>query len=1061
MKLSPFKAILIFLVLITTGIALIPRLSINRQPSEALPSVSVSYSWYSATGRVIEQEVTTPLEGLISRVRGVKNVSSVSSAGSGRINIEFDKTIDFDVVRFEISTIIRQAYPKFPQGVSYPSINSNRPNNENVKSILSYTLNAQASPVLIKRFAEDRIKPILSTVKGIQKVEIFGSTPMEWVMEYDADLLQSQGLLTSDIQRALNLYLSTSDAGIGKEIKQRTDTSLIHLVMRNYDPKDLDFLNIPVKKIGNRIVYLKDLVTMHHQEQKSDSYYRINGANTITIVVYANELENQLRISDKIKEKINEVKSDLPDGYFLLNSYDATEIIRQDLIKNAWRTFFTVLILLVFVLAISKQIRYLLLIVFSLIANLAISVIFYSIFNIEISLYSFAGIALSLGLVLENSLVMIEYYRRYHNRKVFMVLLAATLTTIAALMSVLYLEDRIRINLLDFSLILTINLAVSLVVALFLIPALMEKIPLKNPSKGKNNVYLLFYWKRKGRRRCIVRRTRIYERLITFMVRFRRSFVLIAILAFGVPLFLLPENVQSENLLSDLYNHTLGNEWYVRNVKSKTDKVTGGALRLFLQVYGNSHQSGLEQTTLTVNAKLPYGSTTQQMNELVIPLENFLLEFPQIEQFQTSIYGGQQSQITIYFKKDFENNGFPIQLKEYIIRKSVDLGGADWFVYGVGDGFNNSFYESLGNSRIRLFGFNYDELYHWTEVVKKSLEDCPRVRDVTILSRDAWEKDWTSEFVVDLDGEKLTQQNGSASRMHRSMKDYTLDNDYITSMIFEGQLEKVLLTPMQNKKMDIWKLQRLPNQVGKSITRLQDVAIIKKEAVSLDIAKENQQYCMILAYDYIGNERMGQRIQSQIFKEVEKYLPLGYSVKADPRYYQMGVSSQKQYWLLILVIVAIFFICSVLLESLRQPLVVIAMIPFSYIGIFLTFYFFKLNFDQGGFAAFILMSGLSINPALYLINEFDILRREYEGRNISDRKLYIKAFNRKIKPILLTLFAIILGLIPFLFGADDEAFWPALAGGTIGGLVFSIIGCVLLLPILLLNKKNSFKSNKK
>jgi len=1045
MKLSTFKTILVFLVLITTGIALVPLLPIKLQPSYMLPSFSVSYSWNSATSRVLEQEVTTPLEALFSKVHGVKNVSSVSSTESGSITIEFDKSVDFDAVRFEISTLIRQAYPKFPQGVSYPLININRPDNESAKPLLSYTLNAPTAPVFLSRYAEDHIKPLLSTIKGIQKVEIHGYTPMEWVMEYDADLLRSQGISPSDIQNALNLYLYKCDAGIGFENPQRVDTLMINLVLRNYDPKDINFLEIPVKKIEGRIVYLKDIVKMRHQEKEPDSYYRINGANSITIVIYADELENQLKLSDQIKGKIDEVKTKLPAGYFMFNSYDSSDVIRQELTKNAWRTVFAVLILLLFVLAVSKQFRYLLIIVASLVANLAISVIFYSLFKIEISLYSLAGIVISLGLVLENSIVMIEHYMRYKNRKVFMAILATTLTTIAALMSVFLLQDHIRINLIDFSVIITINLAVSLVVALFLIPALLEKIPLKN------------YRKLKRISRFSVFITRLYENLVKFMLRFRKTFIFLVVLAFGLPLFLLPKEVKSDDLLGSIYNKTLGSRWYVEHLKLGTEKITGGALRLFVKdVFEKSNYNGMEQTILYVNAELPYGSTIDQMNDLVISLEKYLMEFPEIEQFQTSINSGQQAQVTIYFKNEYEKIGFPAQLKEQIIQKSVDLGGADWSVYGIGESFNNSVQESLGNSRIRMFGYNYDELYSLAEKVKKSLLVNMRVIDVTILSRDVWEKDGYSEFVVDLDREKLIAQNGSSFWVYYSLKDYSLDKNYITSMIIDGQLENVSLAPMQSENMDVWQLQRIPYKLGKSFFKMQDVASIKKESGGVDIAKQNQEYCLILAYDFIGTSQMGLFIQDRVLKQVKESLPLGYTAKGDPRYsYWMSDSSKKQYWLLALVIMSIFFICSILFESMTHPLAVITMIPFSYIGLFLTFYFFNLNFDQGGFAAFILLSGLSINSALFLINEYDVLKREYAGRNLSPYRLYIKAFNRKKRSIMLSVFAIILGLIPFLFGGAKEVFWPALAGGTIGGLIFSVLGFMLLLPMLLLKKDHA------
>lgn len=1045
MKISPFKTILIFLVLVTLGIALISQLPVKLQPTMTLPSVTVSYSWNNATGRALEQKVTSRLEAMISRVRGVKMVSSVSASNYGYIRIEFDKDTDFDAARFEISTIVRQAYTKFPQGVRYPSISTNRPKDNDLKPLLSYTINAPASPVLIQEFAENQIKPVLSSIKGIQKIEIYGASPMEWIMEYDINQMNSLGISVSDIQLALNTYLSRSDAGVGYDKQLHTDTLMIRLVMRNCDPEKVDFLGIPVKKCGTRIVFLKDIVTLRHQEEVPNTYYRINGANSINIVIYAEELENQLKLSDQIKKNMEEIKSKFPPGYFLINSFDATQIIRQELTKNAWRTIITILILLLFVLAVSRQFRYLLLIVICLVANLAIAVILYLIFDIEISLYSFAGISISLGLVLENCIVMIEHYKQFKNYAIFMAILSATLTTIVALMSVVFLDENIRLNLFDFSIIITMNLAVSLIVAFFLIPAIMEKMPINYNSKRKT---------KKTKRRVFVLMASSYEHFVKNMLRFRKTIIFLVVLAFGLPLFLLPNQVDSEGTVGSLYNKTLGSRWYTENAKKKTEMALGGTLRLFYQnVFQKSRMSSMERTTLNVNAQMPFGSTIGQLNDLVKSLESYLLGFKEIDLFQTSVSGRGSASVVIYFKPEYEKSGFPIHLRDQVIQKAIDLGGADWSVSGVGDGFNNSVYETLGNSRIKMYGFNYDELYHWAEVVKDSLLASPRIKEVTILSNDSWMKDLSYEFVMDMDQEQLITQKLSPSQIHGSLNKYDLKENYVTSTMVHGKQEQVRLESKQKKTMDLWQLQRIPNPTGKSFFQIQGLARIKKEDVNLDICKENQQYRLILAYNYIGNESMGELIQNRILKEVKSFLPLGYSVENGSRFGGMGGNAKKQYWLLVLVIVAIFFICSVLFESLLHPLAVIAMIPFSYIGLFLAFYFFDLNFDQGGFAAFVLLSGLSINPALYIMNEYDILRRHFSGRKISSYRIYIKAFNRKIVSILLSEFAIILGLIPFLAGGAKEAFWPALAAGTIGGLLFSILGVILVLPVVLLKKE--------
>ena len=127
------------------------------------------------------------------------------------------------------------------------------------------------------------------------------------------------------------------------------------------------------------------------------------------------------------------------------------------------------------------------------------------------------------------------------------------------------------------------------------------------------------------------------------------------------------------------------------------------------------------------------------------------------------------------------------------------------------------------------------------------------------------------------------------------------------------------------------------------------------------------------------------------------------------------------------------------------------MIPISYIGVFLTFYLFGLNFDQGGFASFVLLCGITVNASIYILNEYNSIRKRYPL--LSDVQAYTKAWNSKIIPIFLTVVSTILGFIPFMIGQGKEAFWFPLAAGTIGGLIASILGIFMFLPIFSLKNR--------
>jgi len=179
-------------------------------------------------------------------------------------------------------------------------------------------------------------------------------------------------------------------------------------------------------------------------------------------------------------------------------------------------------------------------------------------------------------------------------------------------------------------------------------------------------------------------------------------------------------------------------------------------------------------------------------------------------------------------------------------------------------------------------------------------------------------------------------------------------------------------------------------------------------------------------------------------------LPIGYRLETQ-RYSGSGWDSDKDdkhpvLWLLVVLLV-MYVICAILLESLLQPLAVIITIPISFIGVFITFFAFKLPFGDGGYAAMLLLSGLTVNSALYIINEYNIRLRQ--SRQLSKKKHYLKAYNQKIIPILLTICSTMLGLVPFLFSGQKDPFWFSLAAGTIGGLAFSLCAIFIYLPLFI------------
>ena len=1043
---SPFTLIVTFVCLSLVGLALMPLLPVKLSPSRTLPGLTVSFTMPGNSSRVIEAEVTSRLEAMLSRVKGVKGINSTSDNGSGSITLEMDKHADMDATRFEVSTIVRQTWPQLPEGVSYPQIHASRSNTNASRPFMTYTLNAPSAPFLIQRYAEENIKPVLGQLKGVYKVDLTGATPMEWQLEYDNVQLSQLGITLSDIQSAISGHYEKEFLGICSIEKDTNDREWIRLV-RTATGKETEFHpgDIRLKTADGTLVGLDKLVKVMHVEAEPTSYYRINGLNSIYLNLTAEETANQLELSKQVKLKMFELEQKMPAGYEVHVGYDATEYIQKELDKIYFRTGLTILILLVFVALITWNLRYLFLIVTSLSVNIAIAFIFYYAFGLEMQLYSLAGITISLNLVIDNTIVMTDHIRNRHNLKAFVSVLAATLTTVGALVIIFFLDDKLRLDLQDFAAVVIINLLVSLFVALFFVPAMIEKIKLIDTKKKQLRSWV---------KRPAVYFSRVYQRLIGWFCRYRVLACILLVLAFGLPVFLLPEKMEGEGIVAEYYNKVFNNSTYKEKVKPIVDKALGGSLRLFVdKVYSGSYFNRDEgETVLSITATMPNGTTLEQMNVLIKKMETYLTEFKEIKQFQTSIYSSRRASIQVYFTKEHQHSGFPYTLKANVISKALQLGGGSWGVYGLQDqGFSNDVRESAGSFRVKMYGYNYDELAYWGEKLKEKLLGHRRIKEVTINSEFSWWKDDYSEFFLDLDKHRLAKENITGMQLFTALRPVFGRDISCGTIVYDNQPEVLRLTSHQSSEYDVWSLANIPFQINGKNYKLADFATVEKGASPQKVAKEDQQYRLCLQYEYIGSGEQGRKLLKKDLEEFNAGLPMGYVAEDDQQSWSWGKKDNKQYALLLIVISIIFFTTSILFNSLKQPLAIIFVIPISYIGVFLTFYLFGLNFDQGGFASFVLLCGITVNASIYILNEYNAIRRRYP--KLLPVRAFVKAWNAKIVPIFLTVVSTILGFIPFMVGTGKEAFWFPLAAGSIGGLVMSIVGIFIFLPIFTLKKR--------
>lgn len=1030
---SPFRTVIAFFVLAIIGFALVPKLSVDLNPREKEPVLRVSFSVQGSSPELVEKLSTAPLEGIFSQLAELKKIESVSNYNYGSVTLRFDKNVDMEFKKFETASLIRQLYPTLDAKVSYPLIYQTAQNSLNEQvPVLTYSINGPFASFEIRKITEDVLKPALNRFDEVEDIQVRGASPLQLYVTYDIQKMQAMSLSRSSLTAILSSSFGRSYPGAvinssGETLYIQVDRSLVSLSQLE---------NLLVTTMEGKEVYLRDLAQLTFEEAEASSYYRINGNNSVTLAVTSREGSNKVLLAKEIKKAMDEAKLSLPAGFEVRLENDDTEFLEKELNKIYKRSALSILILVVFIFLINRDLRYLTALFLGIVVNVSITAIIIYFLKIDLHLYSLAGLTISLGLVVDNAIIMMDHIHKHRNRKVFLALLAASLTTIAALLMVFLLPEEDKKNLTEFSSVVAVMLGVSLLVALFFTPAIYRLLYKDEAEKGR----VL----RISQLRKRVKGFRIYQQGIAFMAHYRKTFVTLLVLLFGLPIFYLPAVCEGQ----EWYNKSVGSTLYQEDIRPYVDKALGGSLRMFVRgVFEKSSYREMEKTRLYVNVRLSFGNTLNQMDFIVREFETYLKDVEGIDQFVTSVQSGQNASIAITFKEAYENSALPYQLKGRLAVKSTDWSGAGWDIYGVGQGFSTGpGGEGIPSFRVTLKGYNFDELERQSEILAGKLLEHKRIQEVNTNERLSYNEQKTEEYVLRFDQEKLALGGTDQYKVFNALSDVSKPTGPSLYLSLDDRNYGVVVREKNSERFSRYDLEESSLIGGEgSIFKVSSFGTLTKETTTNALHKEDRQYIRIVSFEYMGSAKFGNEYLEEVLGEMKAGMPIGFTAEKESYSWNFD-RAKRQYSLLLLLVAVSFFICGVLFENLKQPFYIIAIIPISFIGLFLIFSLFDFYFDQGGYAAFVMLGGLAVNAAIFIINDLNNRTGDGYNRNV------LKSAAGKAVPILLTVLSTCFGLVPFIMEGQGEIFWFSLAIGTIGGLVFSMLGVFWALPVFLWKK---------
>ncbi len=1030
---TPFRVLITFVVLGILGFAVVPLLSVDLNPREREPVLTIRYGIPRSSPEIIEKLATSPFEGAFSQLTELKKITSVSNYDGGSITLRFDKKSDMELKRFEVLALIRQIYPQLDERLSYPVVTqSAQPRDDFKTPILTYSVNGPFASFEIKKIAEDVLKPALTQFAEVEEVQIRGANDLQVFVTFDAQKMQAFGI--SKAMLSTRITQAFGQQYPGTVYNNRGETLFVTLDRKLHQLDQLE--NLTIRQTEGMEVRLRDIANVTLEEAEASIYYRINGNNSVTLTVFNRDGVNKVLLAKTLKSAVESAKTNLPQGFEVRLENDDTEFLEKELDKIYQRSGLSILILIAFIFLINRDWKYLSILFLGIVVNLSLTMMALYFLKVDIHMITIAGLTISFGLVVDNAIVMLDHLHKYRNRKVFLALLAASLTTVAALLMVLLLPEEDRKSLTEFSIVVSVMLSVSLLVALFFTPAFYELLFKESVEKGRGLTFA------KLRKR--VRWLRRYEWGVAFTANYRKTYLLGVILLFGTPVFFLPAKWEGQ----EWYNKTVGNTFYQEEIRPYVDKALGGSLRMFVRgVYEKSTYREPEKTRLYVSARLPFGNTLDQMDFIMREFEAYLKEVEGIEQFVTYVVSGQYAQIVITFKEVYENSALPYQLKGKLSVKSTDWSGAQWNIYGVGQGFyTGGGGGGIPSFRVEMKGYNFDELERQAEILADKLKQHKRIPEVNTNERLSYNEQKTQEYVLRLDQNQIALGETNQFEVLNVLQDLSKPQGPSTYLELADQNYGLVLRERQAEHFSKFDLEQKGLISGEErIMKIADYGTLNLETTTNALHKEDRQYIRVVSFEYMGSGKFGNEYLDQVLDEMKQVMPIGYEAKKQSWSWN-SEKAKREYGLLGLLTVGIFFICTILFENFRQPVYIILLIPISFIGLFLIFSLFDFYFDQGGYAAFVMLGGLAVNAGIFVLNDFNNRKSGTYNRNL------LKSVAGKAIPILLTVLSTCFGLVPFLIEGQNEIFWFSLAIGTVGGLVFSLVGVFWILPVLMWKK---------
>ena len=650
------------------------NIPIELLPDTQLPRLTLSARWRGASPETVEAFLTSPLESTIQQIQGVEKIISTSYEDQGEgvasIEIEFERSVDMDFARLNLSERVAELEEELPDGVQpiqlEPYIPEEFRSQGQTNQILVYQITGPYTLEALRTHVDEIVRPGLEQIDGVAQVVVRGGRERLLRIALDEEQILALGLTPRVVEDRIRELDLVQEAGAIREAGREWTLTIADRA-QSVD----DILNTIVATRRDRSIRLANVGRASETYEEARLLNRVNGSPAVTFFVEKESRVNTVKVAEAVKDRMAELQRFHPFGSRVLELRDASLDIRRQLTDLRYRALIAAVVIFVVLLLFLRSFRSAAMVFATIVFSVLISLNLIYFGGLTLNLLTLMGLAMGFGLIVDNSIVVLEnVYRRWQSgerpaeaaeggaKEVVLPILAATATTLIVFVPFVYLQGELRVFYVPLAIVVGLTLLASLFVAFTFIPALSARILATRGGAGSKEM--------QGAKSPAY--IRFYRALLGFTLLHPWFVVSVTVACFGGSYYLFDEHV------------TRGIIW-------------GGGF-------------GSQETYVDVNLNLPRGSDMERSDALARYFEERIEDMPEVEQFETTVYG-ERARIRLTFPDSLESTQAPVAIKEQMTSFSLGFTGAEVRVYGVGPTFGYGGGGSAPNYSITVLGYNY------------------------------------------------------------------------------------------------------------------------------------------------------------------------------------------------------------------------------------------------------------------------------------------------------------------------------------------------------------------